>query len=386
MIKRFLMACAAISLLAACQSPSKKAETEKNKNAFTTLVNEDVTQKRDVKLSELIEDFQIIRFDSRDEALFSLRSFWPYFSENYIALKCSKSPVKLFAKDGTFIHDVGGLGQGPGEYSYAYGGLINEKDGHIYLTLFGYTNYLLKYDMEGTFVGEVKFKASVNKGRLFALPDGSMALVHINMVDPKGSSSGFSHALIPTNGKDSIRYAYKPNLSTAAYFQEGNQTLSGLENEIWSYRNTADFPVMYTFSDTLYHYDMQANELVPRFAFSMNPEARKNNWFILTELPRYFYINIVGDKGRNLLVDKASGEAFEIGKFTNDFLGNMDMWPRFQDGYYFECMEPLQLMEKLEKTLASGDCPKDQVEKLTKLKNSLDENDNNILFLGKLKQ
>ena len=26
------MACAAISLLAACQSPSKKAETEKNKN------------------------------------------------------------------------------------------------------------------------------------------------------------------------------------------------------------------------------------------------------------------------------------------------------------------------------------------------------------------
>ena len=207
------MACAAISLLAACQSPSKKAETEKNKNAFTTLVNEDVTQKRDVKLSELIEDFQIIRFDSRDEALFSLRSFWPYFSENYIALKCSKSPVKLFAKDGTFIHDVGGLGQGPGEYSYAYGGLINEKDGHIYLTLFGYTNYLLKYDMEGTFVGEVRFKENVNKGRLFALPDGSMALTHINLIDPKGSSGSFSHALIPTNGKDSIRYAYKPNLS-----------------------------------------------------------------------------------------------------------------------------------------------------------------------------
>lgn len=67
-------------------------------------------------------------------------------------------------------------------------------------------------------------------------------------------------------------------------------------------------------------------------------------------------------------------------------MGNLDVHPSFQDGYYFKTYEPSVLKEKLEEQIASGKCPEEQIAKLTAFKETLKENDNNVLFLGKLKQ
>ena len=49
-------------------------------------------------------------------------------------------------------------------------------------------------------------------------------------------------------------------------------------------------------------------------------------------------------------------------------------------------MEPGQLIEKIEKHLASGKCPSQDRKKLEELAATLDENDNNVLFVGKVKE
>ena len=160
----------------------------------------------------------------------------------------------------------------------------------------------------------------------------------------------------------------------------------GFNNEIWSYRNTDTFSFQTTFNDTVYHYDVANNQMTPRFLYAMNPEVRKTGWFIVNELPHHFAIIVVaGEKSRKVLMDKKTGEAYEA-TFINDFMGNMGAGINFEDGYYFSCAEPMELQEWIEETLASGDCPKDEVEKMTKLKDSLHENDNNILMIAKLKK
>ena len=74
---------------------------------------------------------------------------------------------------------------------------------------------------------------------------------------------------------------------------------------------------------------------------------------------------------------------------VNDFYGDLPIASAmdfFQQGYYVECFEPYELQEKIEEHLSSGDCPKGEVEKLKALSASLHEEDNNVLFIGKLKQ
>lgn len=378
MKKSILFVCAALTLLAACKS-SPKETAKQDDNAFIVLSEDEVSGKKTVKLSELTEDFRIIRFDNRDEALFKLNL--PHFSDNYICIyQGAQKVVKLFDKDGKFICDVGAVGQGPEEYFFIYDAAIDEKNGFIYIAPFANNNKIQKYDLKGAYAGTITLKGDINKGRLSVQPDGTLAMVQLCFHDNGGDHTG---ALIPLDSTQSVQYSFYPSLASS--FRDASGMNVGFNNEIWSWGNAPGFPVQYTNNDTLYHYDTAANQLVPRFLYAMNPEKRKNSWFMSVELPNHFLIRVNSDKSCLVLMDKATGEASEV-EFINDFMGNMPISPWFQGGYYFICYEPLQLQERIEKALASGDCPEDQVEKLTKLKNSIHENDNNIMFVAKLKQ
>lgn len=82
---------------------------------------------------------------------------------------------------------------------------------------------------------------------------------------------------------------------------------------------------------------------------------------------------------------------------VNDFLGNEELplssfdgnfppYPNFRNGYYILNQDPGNLRDRLEKSMATGSLLPEQKEKATRLLNSIGENDNNILFLAKLKQ
>ena len=57
----------------------------------------------------------------------------------------------------------------------------------------------------------------------------------------------------------------------------------------------------------------------------------------------------------------------------------------FNKGWFHQTLEPSQLIEKIETRLAQSDCSAKDRKQLEELMNSLDENDNNIMFIGKLK-
>lgn len=344
---------------------------------IVVLDKEKVTEKRTVKLSEIVEDFQIIRFETKDESFF--KANWMYFSDNYICIRQDGAPIKLFRKSGKYIGNVGGFGQGPGEYQFIYDVLLDEKGKSIYVMPY-VSDYVLQYDLTGKLIDKISFGEKLNKGRLFLSSNDVLSVVHLAFRD---LDCKFTGANVQLQNKDSIQYVYMEDLASNMTNEQGIRT--GFDDEIWSYRNTSAFPFMMTHADTLYHYDSQKNIIQATFTMPVDQEKKGDCFFIFNEWPHYYFINVVGKNSMNILVDKELEMGYQV-DFVNDFMGNMKVYPRTQDGYFHQNWEPGALKEELEKTLSSGDCPEEQKEKLQNLMQTLHENDNNVLFIGKLKQ
>ena len=365
--------------LYACSSSVQNVTTVKLDDAQIVVLDEaKVTEKKTVKLSDLVEDFQVVRFDNKDEAFF--KAFWMYFSDNYICIRQSGNPIKLFDKSGRYLGNVGNIGQGPGEYNHIYDILLDEKGQSIYVTPIVSDN-VLHYDLTGKYIDKLRFGEKINKGRIFLSPDAStLSLVHLCFRD---AGDKFTGANVQLQNPDSVQYVYVEEIASNMKNQEGIRV--GFNDEIWSYRNSADFPFMMTHTDTLYHYNSQTNKIQAAFTMSMDPDKKGDSFFIFNEWPHHYFVTIVGEGGRNILVSKERPVGYEV-EFVNDFMGNLEFYPQTQDGYFFQNWEPAELREALEEALASGNCPDDQKEKLKAFMQTLHDNDNNLLFLGKLKR
>lgn len=368
-----------VTLFFSCQSKIGSVTVLSVDNSPLIVCDEaKVNDKKEIKLSNFTDTLQLIRLESKDDAFFKFQ--WLALSDNYICIwQRDGGAVKLFDKTGKFISDIGSVGQGPGEYRFIYDALIDEAGGYIYLSSY-MEKSILQYNLQGKFLAKIDLGETLNKPRLFRNPDSSISLVHLCFKD---KDDKFVAATILPSDIDSIRYTYAEELATSFKNQEGEKV--GLNHEIWSYRNVSDFPFMLTSTDTLYHYNSIKNEIKAHFTLKMDAEKKGDSFFIFNELPHHYLVFIVGEKGQTILVNKETHEAFHA-TILNNWLGNMNAFPRFQDGYYFDIFEPAVLKEKLLNQLSSGNCPKEQVEKLKELAASLNDNDNNVLLLGKLKK
>lgn len=88
------------------------------------------------------------------------------------------------------------------------------------------------------------------------------------------------------------------------------------------------------------------------------------------------------------MVDKQTGKGAYV-KFVNDLAGDMPLENAvfgFNKGYFVHNIEPGELVTYLENALAKSDgLSKEKQEEWTKLKESINENDNAYLFVGKIK-
>lgn len=172
----------ATAFLAACGPSSKDDGTitrlEQNGNTLTVCDFAKVKDTLNVPLSEWVEDCRLVRFENTDTALFKM--WWPAITDNYIGIRQSGGVFKLFDHKGKFLHDIGAMGQGPGEYAGSlYSELIDEKNKVIYLAPFAGSTKILKYNLDGTFVTDYDLGERLNKPKLSLNPDGSISLVHL---------------------------------------------------------------------------------------------------------------------------------------------------------------------------------------------------------------
>jgi hypothetical protein len=135
-------------------------------------------------------------------------------------------------------------------------------------------------------------------------------------------------------------------------------------------------------------------------AFTLDFENREPVMYSYAELPDFYagsimrsvrkdQLNYVSEEESSFIVNRKTlrGSYF---KLVNDFFGGTEIqYPSFcfTDGYYVRNVEPAILLAELEEVLEKNkDLPVSKINDLTDFKNSITENDNNYILLGKLKQ
>jgi hypothetical protein len=322
-------------------------------------------------LSELTDDIDIVRLETNNNCLIR-RAVRVYVTDNYIGVPDGSQNVsfKLFDRKGRFVAQIGSKGQAPHEYLGLYHAYIDEAAGRIYLAEFFNASKLLCYDLTGKHIENIPFYFKrLSKPQIFIKND---TVTVVSM--PFENSEMF---LFQQNMKgELIQFVPPPadfNWDKTEYFDE--------EVILTSYKG--DFSFYYTAIDTLFRYDAKSNRNVPLFHLHM--DGKPMRYPLYFDWPNHFlFIDWVTKT--KILVDKHTGKAQYV-KIINDFLGGLDVdFLLYDNEYAVIICEAFKLRQDLEKVLEKPDLSQDVRDRMTELVNNIDDDDNPVLVIGKLKQ
>ena len=343
----------------------------------------------DLPLSYWVEDFEPVKLDTRDEALVGRGQV--YVSDNYILVgEANNVPCKLFHRDGTYVSNIGSIGQGPNEYKHVSDMQIDEQAGCIYL-LPWQAKAIFVYDMKGKYIKDIplnkkyetlmvpkgKFKIDVAKNRVAVVTLPFYFLPVVAWVqDLEGN---FIHE-VPMN-----HLKINPSIS--------NEILSN--KALGEDLDLSFYTLRAARVDTLYHLSVEDGKLHPKFTLDFGGrDITRHNYF---EFPSHYVGSLaaieqvtensyVVNTTCAYLVEKESGKGIFF-RALNDYVDNepINIISKFSVNEYFTLnIEPSDLMEKLEKGLQTLDA--DKRKKMEALLASIDEDDNNYIFIGKLRK
>jgi hypothetical protein len=316
---------------------------------------------KELLISELAESIEVVKLETNDNCL--IKEIWKVFvTDNHIGiLEHDGKPYKLFDRKGNFISQIGSIGQGPNEYISIINSSIDETNKRVYLMPFMRANQLLCYDFDGKPQNPVPlYFKHLDKASFY--------------ID-KGVVTVFS---MPISNKEV--FAFQQNMKgelIQSIPATGKMQANSYDGEIFTSYNKGVFSVHYTALDTLFHYDSKSNKLIPAFRAVFG----KDDFAVYRDLPNH-YITL---SNPNIIVDKRTKKAVYY-KAKNDFLGGLDInYFQSDNDYIVVVCEAFQLLEKLEKNINKSGLPKDVRDRMKKLLDSIDEDDNPILIIGKLK-
>ena len=354
-----------------------------------------------MSLGDLMESYEIIRLDNRDEALIKTYPYGVYVTDNYILLRPADvvSPVKLFTRKGRYVADIGGVGQGPGEYLYLFSWLVDEKENRIYLGP-GRTDKVLVYDLKGNYLPDevIRFGEIVHKSQIWVDYDKKNVVV-VTLPFSANVNSNFAISKnvcwVQNREGDIVHRIPVNHYGLIGDYSNGLVACRNVDAISFS---IFEDPGLRTRPDTLYHYDTKRNIIIPCFTLDYVVAANRRVATILYEIPQSYWARVTLYPNNtsssaspvrlttfNVCVSKKDGNVRRIDRFTDPLLGLSYPYLVMQNGYVCISYEPLGLMDALDKVLAQTDLKPEIRKRVTNLRNSLHENDNDILMIGKLK-
>lgn len=384
-IVKLLNLCLTLGVLIIPACNSKKDTAKRDPNAYYASIeksgNNDViicdvnkiSKKIKYPLSELVDNCEMIYLETIDASLLpELRRY--AVSDNYLCVAGFEASVKLFKRDGSYVCDIGRIGRGPGEYNFVpYQIILAEKNNRILLVPAGNVDNILYYDLKGNYLGSIPLHYKSPKAKIRI--DGDTITVMSMVFDeriPVVYQQTFDGKLIQQLP------IIKSIVARADY---SNEIISSIGPHF-------DFQIISV--DTLFHYNSKQNKLVPMLVLS--PFSQKTGE-ILRELPGfyfgYIYIKLSDSKFDclNVIIDKKSLKSsfYEV---VNDYYGGISIGSL--NGCYgdmFIASTPaIKLIEDVKKILEKSDTDPETKQKLKEILSRVHENDNDVVFVGKLKQ
>ena len=329
-----------------------------------------------ISLSSFADYCVLVQLENVKEAYFS--SGTTTITEKYIGIRSSRSSYKLFDHSGKFLGNIGSVGRGPGEWIISlYDDIIDEKNELIYLAPF-MSDKILVYNTSGKYIKDIIAPHRLQKPKMF-LSDNILTVVHMPFKDDKAA-------------------AYQFDVKTGEVLKEiapppAHFIVQNFNGELFSIKNAPGvFDFLHTSSDTLYHFDMKNNKMLP--AFRAIHSAPKNVWMRYFALNKNIFltsVNMFSEEQEifqhvGIVATDLNTKASSWIKVVNDFYGNMPVSiMSVNNGYWVINIPQERLMDDIKNRLDQKDLSEDDRQTLNKTLSILKEDENNVVLFGKLK-
>jgi hypothetical protein len=342
----------------------------------------------DLPLSYWVDDFRLVKLDGRDEALVGMSTV--YLSENYMLVdKSDHIPCKLFRKDGTYVGDVGSIGQGPGAYKHVSDVQIDESGGYIYLMSWE-ARSIWVYDLQGTYIKSIPLNKKYDN---LYVPEG------IFKVD--ATKNRVSVIMIPFKSLPVVAWVQDLEGNFVREFNpEHLKQEPDISNEVLgSVDGGVHLHTYYEKKDSLYHWHEEKGVLEPRFTMDFTPvKSLRHVHRFYYEFPCH-YVGAIsrsvplapglfqGSRQRLYMVDKETKQGTFF-RMKNDFLDNTEPYylpGTISKGYFTMNLDPRHLLRRLTKALQNPELTEKKRKHLEKLLSLVDENSNNYVLYGRLR-
>ena len=373
----------ALAFSAYCCSPkgdgSATVDVEDSKMAVMSL-DELKSDEVIVPLSSLVENCELVQLETREDAYF--KAWFTTVTDKYIGIRVEGNELfKLFARSGKFLCNVGSIGQGPGEYTIGpYDAIIDDQNELIYLAPF-MGNKILVYNTSGLFVKDIVAPHGLNKAKIF-LSDDILTVIHMPFQDDRAMAFQFD-----VNTGEVLK-----ELAPSAHF-----FIESFDSDMINTRNAPEiFDFASVENDTLYHYDMKNNKILP--AFKMTYSSSEKPWLVYFQISKDLILTNVsflettptGEKyvPNGLVATNLKSQTSSYINVVNDYFGNIPVkvsYFTFFHGHYILNIQPEELMENIEEHLSKSGCTESDKQILQKTLSTLKEGTNNVVFIGKLK-
>lgn len=348
-------------------------------------------------LEMIADDYQVIKLDKEAEEYSILSD--AFITENYIGISCySYSPFRLFKKDGTFLRQIGGLGEEEnGNYETVSNAQIDEANNRIYIMPANYQKKpttkspaILAYDLEGNFLHEIPLACRIGFGSSFKVDAQKGEIIVIGQ-EVKTERKEYRTWVQDMEGNmkfgiydtDKRNDEGNGNMTISLYHTDAVETFAVVTpSRKYSTRKGTEF---------LYHLNQEERRLVPKF------QARtKERTNFIYELPSYYIIeSTMSDGGADAktpkcIVDKKTLKGASFNGFVTPeglLLDQYSLLSKTRNGYFSLVEKESRILKRIQKTDKSK-LTKEQRKKLKQLYQKLnsDKNDDIILFMAKFKK
>ena len=393
--------------LSSCISPDiKPLENDWDVVAHWSLIEGDSVMVADVNkakveatlpLEMIADDYQVIKLDKEAEEFRELSD--AFITENYIGISSyNNEPFRLFKKDGTFLRQIGGLGEEiNGNYESVSNAQIDEANNRIYIMPANHKKtpttkspVLLAYDLAGNFLHEIPLACRIGFGSSFNVDAQKGEIIVIGQ-EVKTERKEYRTWVQDMEGNlkfgiydtDKRNDEGNGNMTISLYHTDAVETFAVVTpSRKYSTRKGTEF---------LYHLNQEERRLVPKF------QARtKERTNFIYELPSYYIIeSTMSDGGADAktpkcIVDKKTLKGASFNGFVTPeglLLDQYSLLSKTRNGYFSLVEKESRILKRIQKTDKSK-LTKEQRKKLEQLYQNLnsDKNDDTILFMAKFKK
>ena len=381
-IVRFICLCLTLGILVtACHSKkdikhdpnSYYASVEKNGNHDVAIFDASKIRKKiRLPLSKFVNNCEMVFLETTDASMLPELTRYAV-SDNYLCVAGSGRPAKLFKRDGSFICDVGKIGRGPGEYSFEPSQIkLDEENNSIFMIPAFNVDHILHFDLAGNFVGAIPLLYKSPKARMLINAD---TITIMSMVSDEKTPIVYQQTF---EGKLIQKLPVIRALIMRPNF----------DNEVFS-SMSPDYDFYMTAFDTLFHYDPKQNTIEPKLVSQPIPHEMM---LVLRELPGYYFgrIHVQRNKCKydrlDVMINKETLEV-NLYEIINDYYGRIPVKSLFGccEDMFIASTPAFELMNDIKELLKENKLNAQDKRKLKKILVQLHENDNDVVFIGKLK-